>query len=236
MTSTATTSTTPEPAARPNIVVLNLDDMRADSLAQMPKTLQWMAQGGTSFVNAYVTTPSCCPSRAGLLSGRYVHNNGQYQQENQGLNMDLTVQRYMHDAGLLHRALGQVHPVVATVHDRSALGPLDLFQGRLLQLLVKQDNTRLVGTVADQLDDPDLRPCGINFLTHLGSDNDAKPFLHYLAPVAPHWPSTPESKYASASVPAHALTRRTETDLSDKPPFVRNRSISTTSTCHAYGG
>ena len=56
VTSTATTSTTPEPAARPNIVVLNLDDMRADSLAQMPKTLQWMAQGGTSFVKGYVST------------------------------------------------------------------------------------------------------------------------------------------------------------------------------------
>ena len=34
------------------------------------------------------------------MSGRYVHNNGQFrQQEDLGFNLDLTLQRYLHDAG-----------------------------------------------------------------------------------------------------------------------------------------
>jgi len=33
------------------------------------------------------------------MSGRYVHNNGQFQQQTLGFNLDLTIQRYLHDAG-----------------------------------------------------------------------------------------------------------------------------------------
>ena len=56
-------------------------------------------RGGTNFRNGYVSTPSCCPSRASLMSGRYVHNNGQFRQQNLGFDLDLTIQRYLHDAG-----------------------------------------------------------------------------------------------------------------------------------------
>jgi hypothetical protein len=33
------------------------------------------------------------------MSGRYVHNNGQFQQQTLGFNLDLTIQRYLHHAG-----------------------------------------------------------------------------------------------------------------------------------------
>ena len=35
------------------------------------------------------------------MSGRYVDNNGQFQQQTLGFNLNLTVQRYLHDAGYL---------------------------------------------------------------------------------------------------------------------------------------
>jgi arylsulfatase A-like enzyme len=98
-TSPTTTTTTPPPSGRPNVVVINTDDMRADMAAALPKLRQWLADGGTTFRNGYVSTPSCCPSRASLMSGRYVHNNGQYQQQTLGFDLDLTIQRYLHDAG-----------------------------------------------------------------------------------------------------------------------------------------
>jgi N-acetylglucosamine-6-sulfatase len=42
----------------------------------MPNVTRLLADQGTRFDHAYLTTPLCCPSRATLLTGQYGHNNG----------------------------------------------------------------------------------------------------------------------------------------------------------------
>jgi N-acetylglucosamine-6-sulfatase len=64
--------------AHPNIVLVVTDDQTLESFngRTMPYTTGAVAGAGTTFANAIVTTPLCCPSRATMLTGQYGHNNG----------------------------------------------------------------------------------------------------------------------------------------------------------------
>jgi N-acetylglucosamine-6-sulfatase len=59
-----------------NVVLILTDDMPTSALAAMPNVQSLIAAHGTSFNHAYVSFPLCCPSRASLLNGRYMHNHG----------------------------------------------------------------------------------------------------------------------------------------------------------------
>jgi arylsulfatase A-like enzyme len=70
---------------RPNFIVLIADDQRWDQLscAERPliaelKTpnIDRLARRGAYFTNAFVTTPICAPSRASIMTGRYVSTHG----------------------------------------------------------------------------------------------------------------------------------------------------------------
>ncbi len=62
---------------KPNIVLLLADDLGYGELgcqgnAEIPTPhIDSIAQQGVRFTNGYVTAPYCCPSRAGILTGRY---------------------------------------------------------------------------------------------------------------------------------------------------------------------
>ena len=66
-----------EPRARPNILFLLTDNQRDDQMGcagnpiiQTPN-MDRLAEGGTRFANAFVTTPICAASRASILTGLY---------------------------------------------------------------------------------------------------------------------------------------------------------------------
>ena len=62
-------------AARPNVVVVMADDMRADDLRFMPSLRSQVTAQGLTFRNSFSPYPLCCPSRASFLSGQYAHNH-----------------------------------------------------------------------------------------------------------------------------------------------------------------
>jgi arylsulfatase A-like enzyme len=59
-----------------NVVFILTDDQTAGELAVMPNTQALIGSQGATFRRAYVSYPLCCPSRASLLSGQYMHNHG----------------------------------------------------------------------------------------------------------------------------------------------------------------
>jgi N-acetylglucosamine-6-sulfatase len=69
---------TAAPGGKPNIVFVVTDDQRLDEFDKqaMPATRRLIAGKGTTFTDTVVTTPTCCPSRATMLTGQYGHNNG----------------------------------------------------------------------------------------------------------------------------------------------------------------
>lgn len=60
---------------RPNVLVIETDDMRADELRWMPRTRALIAERGLTFANSFAPDPLCCPSRASFLTGQYSHNH-----------------------------------------------------------------------------------------------------------------------------------------------------------------
>jgi len=62
--------------ARPNVVLITADDMRADDLVFMPRTRALFRQTGVRFTEAISPYPLCCPARASLVTGQYAHNHG----------------------------------------------------------------------------------------------------------------------------------------------------------------
>jgi arylsulfatase A-like enzyme len=64
--------------ARPNVVLVLADDVDCDMMAEFPSLTAAIGHQGAVFDAAFVNVALCCPSRATLLTGRYAHNTGVY--------------------------------------------------------------------------------------------------------------------------------------------------------------
>lgn len=63
-------------APQPNVLFVLTDDqdIYMDGAKHQPKIQKLLAEEGVTLVNQFVSTPVCCPSRGGMLTGRYIHN------------------------------------------------------------------------------------------------------------------------------------------------------------------
>jgi arylsulfatase A-like enzyme len=183
---------------RPNVLVIVTDDARAETLQAMPKTRRWIGDAGVTFTEGFAPTPSCCPSRASIFSGRYVHNHGVLRQQlADQLDQGTTLARYLKDAGYHTAMAGKFlnrwplrRPPPA--YDRYALAnggyydQLWAVDGQLRR--VPAYSTTFIGDQA------------LAYLDGFERD-DATPWFAYLATFAPHDPRVPEPRYAKATFP-----------------------------------
>jgi arylsulfatase A-like enzyme len=207
---------------RPNVLVLVTDDARAETIQAMPKTRRWLAEAGVTYTQGYATTPSCCPSRASILSGRYVHNHGVLRQRlADRLDQRTTLQRYLRDAGYRTAMAGKYlnrWPLrrPPPFFDRWALAN----GGYYNQVWQVDGKVRRVPTYSTSF----IGDQALAYLAEFERD-DARPWFAYLAPFAPHDPRVPESRYAKATFPALGRAGTAgEPAVAGKPRYLRDRA------------
>ncbi|QWC85296.1 sulfatase [Nocardioidaceae bacterium] len=97
--------------SRPNIVMIMVDDMRADDLEYMPLTRRLIGDKGVTFDNGLAPYPLCCPARASVLSGLYTHNHRVFSHvEPWGFNKfddESTIATWLDDAGYTTTYVGK---------------------------------------------------------------------------------------------------------------------------------
>jgi arylsulfatase A-like enzyme len=208
----------------PNILVVLTDDQRAtDTLEHMARTLQWFGQGGTTFPNAYATTPLCCPARASIFTGRMAHNTGvKTNGDLEALDHTSTIQRYLSQRGFRTALAGKflnLWPVEQNPphFDRWALlRPED--SGYYNSRFNVDGTTQIVADYSTDF----IRDYALDLLDDWES-NDGRPWFLFLSPYAPHDPADPAVRHQGALFSQWLGNPGVfETDKSDKPPYVRN--------------
>jgi arylsulfatase A-like enzyme len=221
---------------QPNILVILTDDQRLDgSMAVMPKTRYLFKKNGTEFKRAMVTTPLCCPSRSTFFSGRYVHNTDVHaNSEADNIQQDWTLQRYFHDegyqTGLFGKFLNAWNVWTPPAHwDRWGVFGSYVLDDDYYPTVNDQGTVKSLFSGTPYYESHWIRDKAVDFLARAERD-DARPWLLYLTPKAPHPPATPEPKYASASVPSLVQPPSYfESDITDKPDWVRQRATTPSS-------
>jgi N-sulfoglucosamine sulfohydrolase len=101
-------------AQRPNFILMIADDMGMEALAYGHPTirtpnLERLAQGGMRFDRAFVTTSSCSPSRASIITGRYPHSTGAKRLHEHVPEEQLTFVELLGKAGYWTASAGKWH-------------------------------------------------------------------------------------------------------------------------------
>ena len=207
---------------KPNMLVIVTDDQRAEgTLAVMPETRRRIARQGTSFLEAHVTTPKCCPSRASFFTGRYAHNHGVISNSRSAqLDHSQTVQRLLQRRGYRTAIFGKFLNSWPVEYDPPFFNNWAISNGGFeqgywnLDGRIRTKRRYTTDLIADR---------AVSFIRSADRRDDEQPWLAWVTPHAPHTPSTPAPRHRSAPLPVFASNSAIEeSDVSDKPPFLEN--------------
>lgn len=105
----------PSDSGQPNVLVLHVDQLRIDCLGAYGnpdvKTphIDHLASDGVRYTNSFCAFPVCTPSRYSLLSGRYVHEHGGWDNRSTLSPKIATFPRVFRAAGYRTKAVGKMH-------------------------------------------------------------------------------------------------------------------------------
>lgn len=212
----------PAPRVAPNILIFVTDDQRTESMEVMPKTSKYFKDEGAWFPNGLSTTPVCCPARASIFTGRFVHNHGVKSFTPYKLDQDTTLQAELQAGGYRTAFFGKylndwVRQDDPPFFDDWASFPQSnatTYEGGRYNVRGKVVNGRTFSTHF-------LRNRAFRFLEQGEIEGDTRPWMMYISTPAAHLPFVAEPRFANARVGRWKGNEAVvEEDLSDKPSHV----------------
>lgn len=96
---------------RPNIILIQVDQMRPDHLRKMPELMK-IANEGVVFEHAYTPAPLCQPARTCIITGKYPSQTGIYGNQTGPISDELrddTFMNHLQKAGYFTALIGKHH-------------------------------------------------------------------------------------------------------------------------------
>ena len=220
---------------RPNILIIVTDDQPLGMLEAMPATRELFAQEGVTFGRAFATTPSCCPSRASMFTGRYAHNHGIRRNNAARLpyfDHSVTMQRYLRSAGYSTAIVGKYLNKWPLNEDPPHFDDWVINNGSVEgdgYYYGSEWNNQGERVTVDGYSTDFVEEWSLRILRRVASRD--RPWFLYVAPLAPHSflgePPMPAPEYERAPLePWEGNPAVREADVSDKPRFNRRDAVS----------
>lgn len=230
--------------ARPNFVVILLDDADAEIAESMPRLRSHLIEKGMRFTANIANTPLCGPSRAVLLTGRYAHNTkvyyndgpeGGYTAWSAGGSDENSLGPWLRSRGYRTGLFGKfINDFPKGRADNYVPEGWDDFRGLLADREARNNRFTLNENGALKLYEAstggyltDVLSADLKEFIRTSERNDAQPFFALLALAAPHIPPEPAARHRDA-FPGEKAPRKPsydELDLSDKPKMLRDQAI-----------
>jgi len=220
-------------SSKRNIILVLSDDHRYDFMGFMPgapafletPNLDRMAKQGAHLANAFVSTSLCSPSRASILTGRYMHNHGIVDNQRPEPPGTVFFPQYLQQAGYRTAFIGKWHMGHDSDDPRPGFDRWAAFkgQGEYFDPTLNINGTRktFTGYNTDILTDQAL-----DWL----KTADGRPFFLYLSFKAVHYPFEPaprhRGRYDKFPVPRPETMANTEGNYQTQPHWVRQRRYS----------
>ncbi len=225
---------------RPNILFVLADDLDVQSMSAMPRTLTDVGKAGVRFSRYFVSVPSCCPSRVTTLRGQFAHNSGVRTNGSSNGGFDVayklgiekdTIATRLHRSGYRTALIGKylngypgiagrryIPPGWTTWASPVAGDPYSQYDYVLNENGVERayghEPSDYGNDVYMQLTDDFIRT----------SVAKKQPFFAFVAPYAPHKPSTPAPEdvgsFAGAQAPRTASFN--QADVRAMPDYIRD--------------
>jgi N-acetylglucosamine-6-sulfatase len=188
---------------RPNVIIILSDDQRWDKVTAkyMPNVYALsLRTGSVPFRNAFVSNPGCCPSRSTILTGRYSHttgvwDNGQHMggfgafDDKHTLAVDFQAQGYR--TAMIGKYLNG-YPAGRDTYVPPGWGRWFALRGGVYYDYGVTTKRRLLhfGKRSEDYATRVLQHEAIDFVTA----HNPKPFFLYLSATAPHGPAIPDPR------------------------------------------
>lgn len=229
-------------AGRPNIVVFYIDDVSPHdgrlwkSSTRTPAIYRQFVSRGTHLPNTIAENPLCCPARANLLTGLHTHNNGVAGNNGRRFDPSVHIGRRLRDAGYasmyIGKYLNRASLFTSTEWTAHAAGwtyfdVINAVNGKFYNytLYTKGGPVSYGSEPADHSTQM-VADRAVRRFRRVAAD---KPIFAVLSIYNLHTPNTPMPRFRGsplcAGMPPWKSPSYNEADVSDKPAWVRKRSL-----------